>query len=134
MSKRQSKVKIDDRGQIIEQLRCISFASLAGIFDDDDEISLPPETSDKWYAIKEVEKTVIVSEDFTKTTFKIKLWDKLAAMRLLCQIQGINGLENMIKSVRSAGYDVFDPSKEDPNTKNQESAKPIQLAFNDLLS
>ncbi len=128
MAKNQAKITRGDREKILTELRAICYGNLAGLIDDDGQFIRPKDTDPRWRTIKKIKATTITTDKYTKTTLEIESYDKLQAINLLAKIEGIDGLANMIKAIRGAGFDIIE--SEGFNTESTEiqevDHKPIQ--------
>jgi hypothetical protein len=129
-SKNQPKTPRGDREKILTELRAICFGNLAGLIDKDGEIIRPDDKDPRWKTIKKIKTTTFTPKDgsYTKTTLEIESYDKLQAINLLAKIEGIDGLANMIKAIRGAGFDIIE--SEGISTESSEvqevNYKPVQ--------
>jgi hypothetical protein len=129
-SKNQNKIPRGDREKILTELRAICFGNLSGLIDKDGQIVRPDDKDPRWRTIKKIKTTTFTPKDgsYTKTTLEIESYDKLQAINLLAKIEGIDGLANMIKAIRGAGFDIIE--SEGFGTEQTEipqiSRKPVQ--------
>lgn len=127
-SKNQNKIPRGDREKILTELRAICYGNLSGLIDKDGTFVRPDDKDPRWRTIKKIKATTITTDKYTKTTLEIESYDKLQAINLLAKIEGIDGLANMIKAIRGAGFDIIDATEF--NTEQTEvpqiSHKPIQ--------
>lgn len=128
MAKNQSKTPRGDREKILTELRAICFGNLAGLIDADGQFIRPDDKDPRWRTIKKIKSVTVTTDKYTKTTLEIESYDKLQAINLLCKIEGIDGLANMIKAIRGAGFDIIDAEEfSTEQTQVQEiDNKPIQ--------
>ena len=128
MAKNQSKTPRGDREKILTELRAICYGNLAGLIDDDGQFIRPSDNDPRWRTIKKIKAVTVTTDKYTKTTLEIESYDKLQAINLLCKIEGIDGLANMIKAIRGAGFDIIDAEEfSTEQTQAQEiDNKPIQ--------
>ncbi len=130
MAKNQPKTPRGDREKILTELRAICYGNLAGLIGEDGEIIRPDDKDPRWRTIKKIKTTTFTPKDgsYTKTTLEIESYDKLQAINLLAKIEGIDGLANMIKAIRGAGFDIIEATEF--NTEQTEipqiNHKPIQ--------
>jgi hypothetical protein len=128
VAKNQSKIPRGDREKILTELRAICFGNLSGLVDDDGQFIRPKDNDPRWRTIKKIKSVTITTDKYTKTTLEIESYDKLQAINLLAKIEGIDGLANMIKAIRGAGFDIIDA--EEISTESSEvqevNYKPVQ--------
>ncbi len=130
MAKNQPKTPRGDREKILTELRAICYGNLAGLISEDGEIIRPDDKDPRWRTIKKIKTTTFTPKDgsYTKTTLEIESYDKLQAINLLAKIEGIDGLANMIKAIRGAGFDIIDATEfgAEQTEVPQISHKPVQ--------
>ena len=128
-TKNQSnKIPRGDREKILTELRAICYGNLSGLIDDDGQFIRPTDNDPQWRTIKKIKAVTVTTDKYTKTTLEIESYDKLQAINLLAKIEGIDGLANMIKAIRGAGFDIVDATLDDiEQTEVQKTThKPIQ--------
>jgi hypothetical protein len=127
-SKNQNKIPRGDREKILTELRAICYGNLSGLIDDDGHIIRPDDKDPRWRTIKKIKATTITTDKYTKTTLEIESYDKLQAINLLAKIEGIDGLTNMIKAIRGAGFDIINATEfgAEQTEVPQVNHKPIQ--------
>ena len=108
MAKNQTKITRGDREKILTELRAICYGNLSGLIDTDGQFVRPEDSDPRWRTIKKIKATTITTDKYTKTTIEIESYDKLQAINLLAKIEGIDGLANMIKAIRGAGFDIIE--------------------------
>jgi hypothetical protein len=128
VAKNQAKITRGDREKILTELRAICYGNLSGLIDDDGQFIRPKDTDPRWRTIKKIKATTITTDKYTKTTLEIESCDKLQAINLLAKIEGIDGLANMIKAIRGAGFDIIESEgiSTEPSEVQEVNHKPIQ--------
>jgi hypothetical protein len=128
VAKNQPKTPRGDREKILTELRAICYGNLAGLIDTDGQFIRPDDKDPRWRTIKKIKSVTITTDKYTKTTLEIESYDKLQAINLLAKIEGIDGLANMIKAIRGAGFDIIDATEfSTEQTEVQEvNYKPVQ--------
>ena len=133
MAKNQTKIPRGDREKILTELRAICYGNLSGLIDDDGQFIRPKDSDPRWRTIKKIKATTITTDKYTKTTLEIESYDKLQAINLLAKIEGIDGLANMIKAIRGAGFDIIESEAigTEPSKVQEINHKPIQRSLFD---
>jgi hypothetical protein len=133
VAKNQTKIPRGDREKILTELRAICYGNLSGLIDDDGQFIRPKDSDPRWRTIKKIKATTITTDKYTKTTLEIESYDKLQAINLLAKIEGIDGLANMIKAIRGAGFDIIESEAigTEPSKVQEINHKPIQRSLFD---
>jgi hypothetical protein len=126
--KNQTKIPRGDREKILTELRAICYGNLAGLIDTDGSFVRPKDNDPRWRTIKKIKSVTITTDKYTKTTLEIESYDKLQAINLLTKIEGIDGLANMIKAIRGAGFDIIESEgiSTEPSEVQEVNYKPVQ--------
>jgi len=128
VAKNQPKTPRGDREKILTELRAICYGNLSGLIDEDGQFIRPKDTDPRWRTIKKIKSVTITTDKYTKTTLEIESYDKLQAINLLAKIEGIDGLANMIKAIKGAGFDIIESEGfgTEQTEVPQNSYKPVQ--------
>jgi hypothetical protein len=117
-----------DREKILTELRAICLGNLSGLVDTEGQFVRPDDKDPRWRTIKKIKAVTITTDKYTKTTLEVESYDKLQAINLLAKIEGIDGLANMIKAIRGAGFDIIESESlgDDAAQVQESSCKPVQ--------